>query len=158
MSLRSIRRAAERKAAKLARKAERTNTIMTNNQTGTTTNTETAAPPSAQTGNSPYSDRVAAAVAAATKLQSNLLTDAFNFTQEDLHDGDGEEEHLYNMAMKVIEKSYAESFNASATPPAAEVEQEAPPPQISAARLAANRENAKQSTGPRTNAGNRAFR
>ena len=68
---------------------------MTNNQTETSSNTETAAPPSAQTGNSPYSDRVAAAVAAATKLQSNLLTDAFAFTQDDLHDDDGEEENTY---------------------------------------------------------------
>lgn len=61
------------------------------------------------------------------------------------------------MAMKIIEKSYADSFNASynATPkpPAPGVQQEVPQPQISAACLAANRENAKHSTGPRTNTG-----
>jgi hypothetical protein len=116
MTPRSIRRAAERKAAKLARKAERTNTNMTANPTETT-NTEIAAPSSVQAEQHPYATVAADAVAAATQFESNLLSSAFDLTKDD--DNHQEED--------------------SQT--------------ISAARLAANQQNAKLSTGPRTNAG-----
>ena len=147
MSPRSIRRAAERKAAKLARKAERTN----NQSTTMTTNNNTPTPPSPSTEEqkaaNPYADQIAAAVAAATMVDSNLLSAALEFGDDD-YDHDEHEKELQEaraLAAQLVEKARAAGADASAS--------ESNPSQISAARLAANRLNAQSSTGPRTATG-----
>jgi hypothetical protein len=117
MTPRTIRRAAERKAAKLARKASLVAAAICPNST----------------------TLPAAEVAAAN---TNLSATAFDFTDE-------EDDAL--ALTNTAEKAFAAGASINRDPP----EPPPAPPRkpISSARLAANRQNAQLSSGPRTTAG-----